>query len=141
MELAGIILIFLIWAIFVFCPLVVYAWTRRPYAPEMFRNRRVVRIYYAVVFSSLLVAIITILYTSIYPERHTINILDVLRTLALIVFALVSFVGPFIAVDLARYAQRPLANVCIECGYNLTGNVSGVCPECGSKIQTETDQA
>ena len=23
---------------------------------------------------------------------------------------------------------------CQECGYNLTGNVSGVCPECGAKI-------
>jgi hypothetical protein len=24
---------------------------------------------------------------------------------------------------------------CMTCGYNLTGNVSGVCPECGEKIQ------
>jgi hypothetical protein len=24
------------------------------------------------------------------------------------------------------------AGHCLECGYNLTGNVSGVCPECGS---------
>ncbi|MGQ9649774.1 MAG: hypothetical protein ACUVXJ_06675 [Phycisphaerae bacterium] len=23
---------------------------------------------------------------------------------------------------------------CQKCGYNLTGNVSGVCPECGEKI-------
>ena len=23
---------------------------------------------------------------------------------------------------------------CLTCGYNLTGNVSGVCPECGEKI-------
>src|SRR5438105_3452686 len=25
--------------------------------------------------------------------------------------------------------------VCVCCGYSLTGNVSGVCPECGIKIQ------
>ena len=25
---------------------------------------------------------------------------------------------------------------CQECGYNLTGNVSGVCPECGTKIES-----
>jgi hypothetical protein len=25
---------------------------------------------------------------------------------------------------------------CQECGYNLTGNVSGVCPECGAQIST-----
>jgi len=24
--------------------------------------------------------------------------------------------------------------LCVKCGYNLTGNVSGVCPECGGKV-------
>jgi len=24
--------------------------------------------------------------------------------------------------------------LCVECGYNLTGNVSGICPECGERI-------
>lgn len=28
-----------------------------------------------------------------------------------------------------------LPGVCISCGYNLTGNVSGVCPECGTPIE------
>ena len=27
--------------------------------------------------------------------------------------------------------RRPPRGHCRECGYNLTGNVSGVCPECG----------
>ena len=27
--------------------------------------------------------------------------------------------------------------ICIPCGYNLTGNVSGVCPECGTEIKRE----
>lgn len=26
---------------------------------------------------------------------------------------------------------------CDSCGYNLTGNISGVCPECGTKVQQE----
>jgi hypothetical protein len=26
-------------------------------------------------------------------------------------------------------------NLCRKCGYNLTGNVSGICPECGTPIQ------
>jgi len=30
---------------------------------------------------------------------------------------------------------RRKANTCAGCGYNLTGNISGVCPECGMKIQ------
>jgi hypothetical protein len=29
------------------------------------------------------------------------------------------------------------AGVCLECGYNLTGNVSGICPECGTAIAEE----
>lgn len=28
----------------------------------------------------------------------------------------------------------PRAGCCQHCGYNLTGNVSGVCPECGQKV-------
>ena len=28
--------------------------------------------------------------------------------------------------------------LCLKCGYNLTGNVSGVCPECGEKVEAGT---
>jgi hypothetical protein len=31
----------------------------------------------------------------------------------------------------ARFSPYPL---CMMCGYNLTGNQSGVCPECGTTI-------
>lgn len=34
---------------------------------------------------------------------------------------------------LERRRSRP-AGGCKNCGYDLTGNVSGVCPECGSHI-------
>ncbi len=30
--------------------------------------------------------------------------------------------------------QRHAAGACRNCGYNLTGNVSGRCPECGRSI-------
>ena len=33
-----------------------------------------------------------------------------------------------------RNARAPSGPVCYDCGYNLTGNVSGVCPECGTVI-------
>ena len=29
---------------------------------------------------------------------------------------------------------------CLTCGYNLTGNVSGVCPECGAPIEAECEK-
>jgi rubrerythrin len=31
-----------------------------------------------------------------------------------------------------RLRQRPKVGCCTACGYNLTGNTSGVCPECGT---------
>ena len=34
-----------------------------------------------------------------------------------------------------RRWRRRSRGLCIRCAYNLTGNVSGVCPECGEKVQ------
>lgn len=42
-------------------------------------------------------------------------------------------VGVFGASDTAARAAME-ANLCKKCGYNLTGNTSGVCPECGTTI-------
>lgn len=36
--------------------------------------------------------------------------------------------GPF------RHWRRRRRGGCLKCGYDLTGNVSGMCPECGSSI-------
>jgi hypothetical protein len=33
-----------------------------------------------------------------------------------------------------RISGRDLPGHCLGCGYNLTGNVSGICPECGETI-------
>ena len=33
--------------------------------------------------------------------------------------------------------RRRKNGLCLQCGYNLTGNVSGVCPECGAPIPTD----
>lgn len=30
--------------------------------------------------------------------------------------------------------------MCVDCGYNLTGNVSGICPECGSPVSIATTE-
>ena len=38
----------------------------------------------------------------------------------------------FIRGPVWRY-WRCRKGLCVKCGYNLTGNVSGVCPECGSR--------
>lgn len=38
------------------------------------------------------------------------------------------------------WSDRPTPGHCRKCGYNLTGNVSGVCPECGTPIPKETSK-
>ena len=40
-----------------------------------------------------------------------------------------------------RLISKLHADTCRECGYDLTGNESGVCPECGHESETETAQA
>ena len=34
----------------------------------------------------------------------------------------------------ARYVLRRKRGNCVKCSYNLTGNTTGVCPECGTKV-------
>jgi hypothetical protein len=36
-----------------------------------------------------------------------------------------------------RRRRRRLRGLCVQCGYNLTGNVSGTCPECGHALEAE----
>lgn len=38
------------------------------------------------------------------------------------------FRGPY-----RRYRRRK-KGLCVKCGYNLTGNISGICPECGERV-------
>ena len=45
-----------------------------------------------------------------------------------IIAAIVLLIGK--GLDRLRRGRRPLSGHC-PCGYDLTGNVSGVCPECG----------
>jgi len=41
---------------------------------------------------------------------------------------------------LLRYRRRGSATVCQTCGYNLTGNASGVCPECGTPVTPRSER-
>lgn len=45
---------------------------------------------------------------------------------------------PFVALIGSRARlrhRRRVRGLCVECGYDLTGNVSGKCPECGTEIK------
>jgi hypothetical protein len=50
----------------------------------------------------------------------------------------VCLILPFYLLRSRRQHERELRGECQACGYNLTGNVSGVCPECGTPIKSKT---
>ena len=45
-----------------------------------------------------------------------------------------AFPQAIVVVRALRRRRRRRAHECLACGYDLTGNVSGVCPECGRAI-------
>ena len=48
-----------------------------------------------------------------------------------LVLATVSYI---VARPLIRVRNRRRRGLCVTCGYDLRGNVSGVCPECGQAV-------
>jgi len=61
-----------------------------------------------------------------YPRKH-----------ADLVLAYGTYLG-VVAIDLVRSRAKPKGlhgKECRTCGYDLTGNISGVCPECGTSIR------
>ena len=61
------------------------------------------------------------------------------RTSTLGILMLIVFFVPYLPSRLifARLRWRRIlwdGSYCLRCGYNLTGNVSGICPECGEPI-------
>jgi len=48
--------------------------------------------------------------------------------------AIVLGIAPTLWVLERYFTQRTPTDSCAACGYNLTGNISGVCPECGTVV-------
>ena len=57
-------------------------------------------------------------------------------SLLAILWLVVIPVGRFLLLFAEAWQRRHRVRrgVCVNCGYNLTGNTSGVCPECGTPI-------
>jgi hypothetical protein len=71
-----------------------------------------------------------------------------LGSVAAILLLSLTLMSPSLAMGLVakakenKKADTSEAPICACCGYNLTGNVSGVCPECGTTIDTHrSDEA
>lgn len=72
-----------------------------------------------------------------YCERNTYTSLVFAGTVLLWAF------GPGIVLLFLHehYRRMRLYPRCLNCGYQLTGNTSGTCPECGEKTPTQPDKA
>ena len=54
------------------------------------------------------------------------------------IFAVTGAAPVFWAYRRARRGRRARRHQCLSCGYNLSGNTSGVCPECGTLATQES---
>ena len=66
-------------------------------------------------------------------REQVIGTLDLPLWFVFLLFATYPAIA-FIRGPLPRWRRRR-KGLCLKCGYNLTGNVSGVCPECGTKLE------
>jgi len=63
-------------------------------------------------------------------------VMEIALTVACVAISVLAWgyiAGRVTGVIMAR-RKRIVTGCCSVCGYNLTGNTSGVCPECGTKI-------
>lgn len=62
-----------------------------------------------------------------------------------VAFLLAAIFGSYPAVvffvPCLRRRVRRRRGLCMECGYNLAGNITGICPECGTKFDSKTGPA
>ena len=65
----------------------------------------------------------------------TLADLALYKLLAGVAAAIGAVIIPTVVAAFFKLRRRDLSGHC-PCGYNLTGNTSGVCPECGVEVQT-----
>ena len=92
---------------------------------------RMFRACLVVTLASLSVGGAAILVSRVFPEWRSSHIFMFLTGMLSIV----------VGVPAAEYARFPKPGFCWTCDYDLTGNVSGRCPECGTPIAAGTDAA
>jgi hypothetical protein len=75
----------------------------------------------------------------IEPTHEWVSRVYLARTSITALFLIAGILGLFPALAFVRGPfrrwRRCRRGLCVKCDYDLTGNVSGVCPECGTKRQ------
>jgi hypothetical protein len=64
---------------------------------------------------------------------------EAIGTILLLMVGMIFVAGVVLSVVLTaarrRLSRERPIGLCRRCGYNLTGNLSGVCPECGTPVK------
>ena len=68
----------------------------------------------------------------LFPEQQSVAMALVVVGVAVAVSGYVMALSPLIRWGKQR--ERVKRGLCPTCGYDFTGNVSGVCPECGTRL-------
>lgn len=75
-----------------------------------------------------------------YPDEYLRDVLglseDMTWALLIVMWIAASYAVARLAYRLLRWRVRYVRSIeCSTCGYDLTGNITGICPECGAAIQ------
>lgn len=80
----------------------------------------------------LVVWIAPMAYVLVYHGRQYEGVALAVLPLGLLLFITSLLIGT----EYARSGSVPERGHCRRCGYNLHGNVSGICPECGTALHS-----
>ena len=82
--------------------------------------------------SAVLIAFTVFIGVCAIPSRGSSSLLSLLVPILLFFMAVVMFIGS--CIYKRRYRCMLAMHQCTYCTYDLTGNISGVCSECGTPI-------
>lgn len=79
-------------------------------------------------------SILLCIYNPPPPPGMAALVIDVVAPWWFACMILVSYPAWFLVRGSVRLRRRRRQGLCLACGYNLTGNTSGRCPECGREV-------
>jgi hypothetical protein len=78
-----------------------------------------------------------LLYDGLFYDESSVSLWIPPATLFAIALTFFATARAMKMLDDRRLRGAAPGNACLTCGYNLTGNTSGVCPECGMPVPKE----
>ena len=116
------------------CPLVALAIARVRFGKRAPMAVRYALRYYAALMTGAVFIVMTVVLNN--ARGALTELMIPLACAAGLIALLATLAGPFVALHLlaGARAQNERSSICGRCGYNLQGNVTGICSECGSPV-------